>query len=108
MNHNIIQTGSSGNCVILDDCIMLDISVSFKKIADYAKQIKIVLISHRHQDHVKASTVKKLLSENGGVFIFCPEDTMDFLKEKGVESDRIFTVNIRQMIDWATSTKRRN
>ena len=60
MNYKIIATGSSGNAVLINDNILVDIGVPFKKIEPYADQIKVVLIDHVHSDHFKPSTIRTL------------------------------------------------
>ena len=47
MKYNIIGTGSSGNCVIVNDNIMLDCGLNYKKIKPYLRYIKLIFISHR-------------------------------------------------------------
>lgn len=63
MNYKIINTGSDGNCILINDDILLDCGVSFKKLEPYYKKIKIVFISHQHKDHLLPSTIKKLAFE---------------------------------------------
>lgn len=63
MEHKIISTGSKGNCVIVNKNIMMDIGVSFAKIKPYIKDVKIVIISHSHSDHINLKTLKKLQYE---------------------------------------------
>ena len=65
MTYNIINSNSSGNCIILDDSISLDIGISFNKIKPYLNKIKIIFISHLwlHQDHLNIKTLKKMLYE---------------------------------------------
>lgn len=46
-NYNIVATGSSGNFIIIDDFIALDMGVPFKKVLPYYKKLKLVFISHR-------------------------------------------------------------
>ncbi len=60
MKYKIINSGSDGNCIILNDEIMLDCGVSFKKIEPYYKKIKLVCISHEHRDHLLPATIKRL------------------------------------------------
>ena len=47
IKYNIIQTGSSGNCVIINDFIAIDMGINFSKIKPYYKNLKIVFITHR-------------------------------------------------------------
>lgn len=46
MRYNIIASGSSGNCIIVEDFLALDMGISYKKIQKYLKQIKLIFISH--------------------------------------------------------------
>lgn len=48
MTYEILQTGSKGNCVILNNEIAIDMGVSWKKISPYAKNLKLVLLTHNH------------------------------------------------------------
>lgn len=72
MNYNIIATGSSGNCTIIDN-IMVDCGKSYKFISERVdvKTIDILLITHEHGDHLKISTIKKLIETNPLIKIFC-------------------------------------
>ena len=45
---NVIQTGSHGNCVILNRKIAIDMGVTFKMIEPYVKDIQLVLLTHVH------------------------------------------------------------
>ena len=60
MTYNILGSGSSGNATIVFDHILIDCGVPFSRIAAYAKEIQLVLLTHEHGDHFKASTVRKL------------------------------------------------
>ena len=48
MNYNIIATGSSGNCIIIENSIAIDMGVSFKAIKEYYKNLQLVLLTHAH------------------------------------------------------------
>lgn len=48
MNYEIVSTGSNGNCVIINESIAIDIGVPFKRISPYAKNLKLVLLTHVH------------------------------------------------------------
>ena len=56
MTYNIIATGSSGNAVVIDGCILIDCGVPFKSLAPVINDIKLVLLTHIHKDHFKPST----------------------------------------------------
>ena len=48
MNYEVLATGSTGNCVILNGAIAIDIGVPFKKVKPYAKDLLLVLLTHVH------------------------------------------------------------
>lgn len=73
MKYNIISTGSHGNAVIINDFILVDCGVSFKELKDVYKDIKIVLLTHIHNDHFKKSTIKKLALERPTLRFACCE-----------------------------------
>ena len=62
IRYNIIATGSTGNAVKIND-ILIDCGVSFKKLKDVYKHIKLVLLTHEHSDHFRPSTIRKLAAE---------------------------------------------
>lgn len=62
INYEIIASGSSGNCVIIGD-VMVDCGVSYKIIKDYLYDIKTLLLTHTHGDHINGSTLGKIKKE---------------------------------------------
>lgn len=48
MTVNVIGTGSSGNAVLLNDIILLDCGLPYSHIEKYAKNLRLVFISHCH------------------------------------------------------------
>lgn len=63
MQIEILQTGSSGNCSILNNVLALDMGVPYKKVAPYVKDLKMVFVGHEHGDHFKQSTIRSLAAE---------------------------------------------
>lgn len=59
MKYEIISSGSQGNCVVIND-VMVDCGVSFNKIKEHLYDIKYLLLTHIHSDHVKPSTLSKI------------------------------------------------
>lgn len=59
MNYEIISTGSKGNCVVIND-IMVDCGVPFTKIKEYLYNVKYLLITHTHSDHLNIKTITKI------------------------------------------------
>lgn len=48
LNYNILKSGSSGNCLILNKYMAVDMGISFKQIKPYLKELKIILLTHIH------------------------------------------------------------
>lgn len=70
---NVLASGSTGNCVIYHEFIMVDIGVPFSTIRPYLYDIKVVVLTHKHQDHFNLPTLKRLCYERPTVRIFCGE-----------------------------------
>ena len=89
MKYKIINSGSDGNCTILNDAIAIDLGVSYKKLAEYSKKIKLVLLTHIHSDHFNASTIKRLSIEHPKVKFVCLKYLVNDLIEI-VPKERIY------------------
>lgn len=75
MTCEVLQTGSSGNCVILNGGIALDMGVSYKKVAPHVHGLQLVFVSHEHEDHFKSSTIRALATERP-MLRFCGGECM--------------------------------
>lgn len=62
VNYKIIASGSSGNCVIIND-VMIDCGVPYLKIKEYLYEIRYLLLTHVHSDHIKITTLKRISKE---------------------------------------------
>ena len=60
MRYEIIGSSSDGNCIVVEDVLMLDCGLSYSKIKKYLSKVKLIFISHQHQDHLLPSTIKKV------------------------------------------------
>ena len=89
MNFNILNSGSDGNGVIIEDIILIDFGVSFKKLEDYYKRLKIVLLTHIHGDHFNKKTISKLAIERPTLRFGCCEWLVKDLIECGVNKKNI-------------------
>jgi ribonuclease BN (tRNA processing enzyme) len=63
MNYNIISSGSKGNCVIINNEIMVDCGVPFRTIKKHLYDVKYLLLTHIHSDHVKPKTLQLIAEE---------------------------------------------
>ncbi|WP_373758285.1 MBL fold metallo-hydrolase [Jeotgalibaca porci] len=60
MEYQIIGSGSSGNCVVIDTFAMFDIGLPFKKIKPSLYRTKYIFISHVHSDHLNMATYRQI------------------------------------------------
>ena len=61
MTCDVIGTGSSGNAVILDKHILIDCGVPFKQLQAFSKDLRLVLLTHKHGDHFHEATIPRLV-----------------------------------------------
>lgn len=85
MDIEVVGTGSSGNCVILNKSIMIDCGLPMKKIRPYVKDIKLVLLTHIHSDHFNARTVRALAKERPTLRWCCCDWMVEPLVNAGVD-----------------------
>jgi len=63
VNYDLISSGSKGNCIIYENEIMLDVGVPYKKIVGHIDNVKVLLLTHWHNDHYSQATIKRLASD---------------------------------------------
>lgn len=61
MKYQIIGSSSKGNCIVVEEVLMLDCGVSYKKIKSVLNRVKLIFISHDHKDHLNSKTVKQII-----------------------------------------------
>lgn len=74
----VISSGSDGNAVIYNNAIMVDCGVSLKALQEVKRSLKIVLLTHKHSDHLKLRTLQRLQAERPTLRVACG----DFLLEE--------------------------
>lgn len=95
MEYNIIESGSSGNAILINKIILLDCGVTYSKIKNIINNVKIIFISHLwlHGDHCKNSTIKKIAYNHPNIkFIVCKEN-VEHLVGLGVAKQNIFALD---------------
>ncbi len=88
MTYDILATGSSGNCVIINGEIAIDMGIPMKKLREsgYIKSLKLVLLTHAHGDHFNPATVRALHQERPTLRWGCCEWMVPHLLEAGVDN----------------------
>lgn len=85
----IISSGSQGNATIINNIVLIDCGVPFKKLEPYYKALKIVLLTHIHSDHFSSSTIKRLALERPTLRFACGEWLVKPLVDCGVSARNI-------------------
>ena len=93
MKYEVIESGSSGNCIVIDGFFMIDCGLSYRKIKDKLKNIKLIFISHSHQDHLNKTTIRQIAYEKPTIkFAVGSTDLINVLLDCGVRSGNIFAL----------------
>lgn len=59
LNYNILSSGSNGNCVIIEN-VMVDCGIPFKRIKEQLYDVRYLLLTHIHGDHVNKATLSRI------------------------------------------------
>lgn len=100
MNYEIISSSSKGNCIIVEKFLMLDCGLSYSKIKQYLKDIKLIFISHIHSDHLKISTIKQLTYYKPTIKYICGnEEVLNKLVQCGVNKKNVYMLKNAKWYD---------
>lgn len=94
MTYQIISSSSKGNCIIVNEYLMLDCGVSYKKIKPYIDKVKVIFVSHSHKDHLNPATIKKLAYEKPNIKFLVGRYLIPKLVELGVDKFNILTFDL--------------
>ena len=67
----VISSGSEGNAVIYNNAIMVDCGVTLKALQEVKRSLKIILLTHKHGDHLKIRTLQRLQAERPTLRVAC-------------------------------------
>ena len=100
MNYSIINSGSDGNAVVVNEIILIDCGVSYRRLGPYVDKLKLVFISHCHSDHFNKRTVK-LLARNRPTLRFAVGSYLvNDLIEIGVNKSNIDVIEVGRTYDY--------
>lgn len=103
MRYNVINSGSDGNAIIIEDILLLDCGVPFSKIKEYIFNLKLIFISHLwlHSDHLKKETIKKIAFERPTLKFVCGSyDIVEILANKcNVSKKNIYLLDVGKWYD---------
>lgn len=82
---NILETGSSGNSIIIDGVIMLDAGVPERRVQEIyhinPKKLELLFVSHKHSDHKSLPLIRTCIKNGSDIRI--PQAVYDEIKEEG-------------------------
>lgn len=78
--YKILASGSAGNSILYHKFILVDCGVPFASLKPHIKDLKIVLLTHSHQDHINIGTIKKLSYERPTLRFACGEWMLPLLE----------------------------
>lgn len=102
ISYNLLATGSTGNCLILNKFLALDMGITFKKLKPFYKDLKLVFISHCHSDHLNRTCVKTLARERPTVRFCVGEWLAPILLECGVSKRNIDIIEANKVYEYGT------
>lgn len=85
---NVLASGSKGNAVLLNGSILIDCGVPYKLIQPHIQDLRLVLLTHRHGDHIRKSTIKRISEERPMVRFICGNFLFRILIEECAVSER--------------------
>lgn len=88
MKYEIINSGSDGNAVVIEGEVLIDCGVSFRRLAKYYRDLKIVLLTHVHTDHFNKRTINRLGQERPTLRFGCCGWLAADLASCGIPADR--------------------
>lgn len=100
MNYKIINTGSDGNCTIVNEIIAIDMGVSYKRLSSYVDKLKLVLLTHIHGDHFNKTTIKRLATNRPTLRFGCCEWLVQELIDLGVDRRNIDVYSIGKRYNY--------
>lgn len=99
IKYEILSSGSKGNCIIVNDYLMMDCGLAYSKIKDYLKEIKVIFICHSHTDHFKKPTIKKIAYEHPNIKFIVGNFLVADLVLLGVNKKNIITFDTGKWYD---------
>jgi ribonuclease BN (tRNA processing enzyme) len=69
----IISSGSSGNCYLINQELIIDLGVPYKSIKDVIKNVKMILLTHLHNDHLAKDTLRTILVKHPSIKVIAPD-----------------------------------
>lgn len=101
-NIDIIASGSNANAVIYDEKILVDIGVNYEKLKDKLKNVKLILLTHEHGDHLNCTTLRKILVNHENIKLGVPNYLINYFDNLGINKNRYHVYKVGTVYDYKT------
>lgn len=91
IDYEVLATGSKGNAVRIEN-IMIDCGIPFKRMKESLYKCDTLLITHSHSDHIKESTLLKIMDEFPRIKIYGNYDVAYSYPTVNVIAEKAFTL----------------
>ena len=105
MIYSIVNTGSDGNATVIENIIMIDCGLSYKKIKPYVNKLQLILLTHIHADHFNKATIRKLTFERPTLRFGCCKWLVKDLIECGVSEKNIDVYDFENLYCYSSNLK---
>lgn len=94
LKYSILKSGSSGNCIIIENYIAIDMGVSYRQIKPYLKDLKVICLTHLwlHSDHFNKSCIRQIFFDYPNIKFICREWLVEELIKLKVNKKNIFVL----------------
>jgi len=97
VRYEILATGSDANCTVIERQIAVDMGVPWYKVAPYAKDLALVLLTHTHGDHFNKATVRRMAKNRPSLRWACGPWMVGPLLSNGVDRR---CIDVLRMDEW--------
>ncbi len=100
MNYKILNSGSDGNCTLINDIVAIDMGVSYKLLNPHVEKLRLVLLTHAHSDHFNKATIRRLAKDRPTLRFGCCEWLVQELINCGVDRRNIDVYEVGLFYDY--------
>lgn len=100
MNYKILNSGSDGNCTLINDILAIDMGVSYKLLTPHVEKLRLVLLTHAHSDHFNKATIRRLAKDRPTLRFGCCKWLVQELINCGVDRSNIDVYEVGLFYDY--------